>query len=192
MCAGKLPVDATPLTAMTTRWERVSITRPGPTLLRIEPYRRTFIYSLAIAALTALATLPPAFRFLLGSRATVDPNSLLAGSVILIVSLGAASLCRSFTFDLGTAVFSATRWFGSTTRPIADIKAIQLITGRYHACERDSISTGYTSYLLNLVLQVEGELTRMLLTDAGQLDSVRAAAVELAGFLNLPLVDTSA
>ena len=177
-----------PLTAFATRKESVALSRRGSSILLVHPHQRIFFVTRLIAFLAAVATVPGMLRWLFGAATTAEPDSLIAGAVVLAISLLMASQCRWYVFDRDAGVMTVRSMLGRTSRPLQDIRSMQVVRGGDFGNRADR-RLQEKLFQLNLVLGDDAASERVFVANTTDLDSVRGAGLALSEFLNLPLRD---
>ena len=129
---------------------------------------------------------PGALRVAHGSQADSDLGamgfSLFFGLVVLIALAG----LKSYRFDRNDGTYLFGTVIGRFRRPLSDIVAVQLITGRREMGDEDS--PGFTMYQLNLVLR-NTVAPRQNIAMTGALRETQFRGRALAEFLGVPLID---
>jgi len=185
--SGDIRSSTKPLAALATRRESVALSRRGSSILLVHPHQRTFFLTRLVAFLAALATVPGALRWLFGAATTVQPGNLIAGAVVLAVSLLMASQCRWYVFDRAAGAMTVRSMLGRTSRPLHNIRSVQVVRGgdfdnRPDRRQQDEL------FQLNLVVG-DAVSERVSVASTTDLDSVREAGLALSEFLNIPLRD---
>lgn len=116
----------------------------------------------------------------------------LVGTIVAVAVGGLFSVLGGYMlylpqrqqFDRDTERWTSSRLLRSTSRPLIDILAVQLLKGGRHKCDEG----GFKSYQLNLVLDDAAE-PRRCLSNHANLNGTREDAERLSDFLGVPLLD---
>jgi hypothetical protein len=112
------------------------------------------------------------------------------GLIFLAAGLLLWFLPRRHTFDADEGQMTTSGLFGSSSRPLTDVLAVQLLPGGWHTSSSDQhgSSSSYYTYQLNLVLDDDRTPRRNLLNHT-HWESIGDAGRRLADLLGVPLLD---
>ena len=180
-------VATTPLRAPAAEGRAVRLVQRGPDVLAVKPtgtMRLVGAFYVGLS-LVGFAVLAGSFRQV---AQTLGAGAILIGLVpVAFLAVGLWILSRRMAFDRRAGLLSYGSLWSRKTRPLADIAAVQFISGGRHMPASDDFPP-FETYQANLVLSdPPGE--RINVVNQGDRASAEQTARRLAEFLNVPLLD---
>jgi len=186
----KVLVDPSPVPASAARHRTHVLVAQGGRCLEFRPGWRSRLF--ALVWLLAGAVLGGAFT--VAAELEQGSPGVAAGSIPLVlglvcVAVGSALLAgaRRFRLDGASGQLTVRLAWSRRTIFLTHILAVQLTDGGSH--EGTEVGDGFWTYQLNLVLRGRHEPERLNLTNDADEAFAQQAAVRLAEFLRVPLVD---
>ena len=178
--ADSAAVDSTPLGGSAASFRDRKLVDRGDVLILALNWGSRLFHGVALllgigAGTVVVAEQPP------GAAWWVLAAFSLVFSLIGVVGF----LSRPTRLDRRSGRLTSGPWWNKRQRPLSDITAVQLIPGKHREGEWEW--PGFRPYELNLVFQ-EGK--RLNVSNHADLSWTRRTAVRLAGFLDVPLIES--